>query len=73
MKKYDVCLMPDAISDPENIYNYIEEQSGFPKRAWLYMDKLHSKCQELKTAPMRGRQRDDIIPESCMEIKRIWF
>jgi plasmid stabilization system protein ParE len=61
MKKYDVYLMPDAISDLEDIYNYIAEQSGFPKRAWLYMDKLHRKCQELKTAPIRGQQRDDIM------------
>lgn len=61
MKKYDVYLMPDAISDLENIYDFIAKQSGFPRRAWLYIDKLHHKCQELKTSPVRGRQRDDIM------------
>jgi plasmid stabilization system protein ParE len=25
------------------------------------MEKLHQKYQELKTAPMRGQQRDDIM------------
>jgi len=53
--------MPDAIGDLEDIYDYIAEQSGFPKRAWLYMEKLHHKRQELETAPMRGKQRDDIM------------
>ena len=53
--------MPDAIRDLEDIYNYIVEQSGFPKRAWAYMDRLHRKCQELKTVPVRGLQRDDIM------------
>jgi len=31
MKKYDVYLMPDAIKDLENIYDYITEESGFPE------------------------------------------
>jgi plasmid stabilization system protein ParE len=61
MKKYNVSLMPDAIDDLENIYNFIAEQSGFPKRAWLYMEKLHRKCQELETSPERGQQRDDLM------------
>jgi len=61
MKKYDVYLMPDAIGDLEDIYNYDAEQSGFPKRAQQYMDKRHPKCQELKTAPTGGQQRDDIM------------
>lgn len=61
MRKYDVYLMPDAINDLEEIYNYIAEQSGFRKRAWLYIEKLHHKCQELKTSPIRGQQRDDLM------------
>ena len=61
MKKYKVYLMPDAIGDLQNIYNYISEQSGFSRRAWLYMESLHHKCQGLEIAPERGQQRDDLI------------
>ena len=59
MKKYDVYLMPDAIKDLENIYGYISDKSGFPERAWAYIEKLRQKCHELETAPLRGQQRDE--------------
>jgi plasmid stabilization system protein ParE len=61
MKKYDVYLMPDAIKDLENIYSYISDKSGFPERAWAYIEKLRQKCHELETAPLRGQQRDDLM------------
>ncbi len=62
MGKYDVYLMPDAIKDLETIYSYIAEKSGFPERAWGYVEKLRQKCHELETAPLRGQQRDDLLP-----------
>ncbi len=58
MKTYKVYLMPDAIKDLEQIYEYISEQSGFPERAWAYIEKLRLKCQKLETAPLRGQQRN---------------
>ena len=61
MKKYDVYLMPDAIKDLEGIYGYIADKSGFPERAWSYVEKLQQKCRELETAPLRGQQRDDLM------------
>ena len=61
MKKYDVYLMPDAIKDLEGIYGYITDKSGFPERAWSYVEKLQQKCRELETAPLRGQQRDDLM------------
>jgi len=61
MKKYDVYLMPDAVKDLEDIYNYISDQSGFPARAWDYIEKLRQKCHELETAPLRGQQRNDLM------------
>ena len=61
MKKYDVYLMPDAIKDLEGIYGYITDKSGFPERAWAYVEKLQQKCRELETAPLRGQQRDDLM------------
>jgi len=61
MKKYDVYLMPDAIKDLENIYDYISDKSGFSERAWAYIKKLRQKCHELETSPLRGQQRDDLM------------
>jgi plasmid stabilization system protein ParE len=62
MKKYDVYLMPNAIKDLETIYGYIADKSGFPERAWSYVEKLRQKCHELETAPLRGQRRDDLVP-----------
>jgi plasmid stabilization system protein ParE len=53
--------MPDAIKDLESLYEYITEQSCFPERAWSYIEKLRSKCQELEIAPLRGQQRNDLM------------
>lgn len=61
MKTYDVYLLPDAIKDLENIYEYITEQSGFPERAWAYIERLRTKCQELEMVPQRGQQRNDLM------------
>lgn len=61
MKKYDVYLMPDAIKDLEGIYVHITDKSGFPERAWAYIEKLRRKCHELETAPIRGQRRDDLM------------
>lgn len=55
--------MPDAIKDLEIIYEYIAEQSGFPERAWAYMEKLKLNCQELETFPIRGQLRNDLMGE----------
>jgi len=61
MDTYRVYFMPDAIKDLEEIYLYIVEQSGFPDRAWNYMERLKSKCQELETFPIRGQVRNDLM------------
>lgn len=61
MKIYEVYLMPDAIKDLEHIYEYISAQSGFPERAWAYIEGLRLKCQKLETAPLRGQQRNDLM------------
>ncbi len=61
MGTYRVYFMPDAINDLEDIYLYIVERSGFPDRAWNYMEKLKLKCQELETFPIRGQLRNDLM------------
>ena len=61
MKKYEIFFMPNAIADLEEIYNYIADQSGFPERAWAYIEKLKKACQKLETSPVRGQMRDDLM------------
>jgi len=61
MDKYRVYFMPDAIKDLEDIYLYVVEQSGFPVRAWDYMQRLKSKCQELEIYPIRDQLRSDLV------------
>ncbi|MBM9616081.1 type II toxin-antitoxin system RelE/ParE family toxin [Desulfobulbus rhabdoformis] len=63
MKKYDVYLMPDAIKDLEDVYTYIADKSGFPERAWAYIEKLRNQCDELAIAPIRGHKRDDLMKD----------
>ncbi|MFH0782334.1 MAG: type II toxin-antitoxin system RelE/ParE family toxin [Pseudomonadota bacterium] len=60
MEMYNVYLLPDAIKDLESIYEYIAEQSGFPERAWAYIERLRRKCQDLEMTPQRSQQRSDI-------------
>jgi len=61
MKTYKVYLMPEAIKDLEYIYEYISTESGFPERAWAFIEKLRLKCHKLETAPLRGQQRNDLM------------
>lgn len=61
MNNYEVFLMPNAIKDLEKIYSYIAEQSGFPERAWAYIQKLKVACQKLEVSPLRGQKRDDLM------------
>ncbi len=61
MTTYRVYFLPDAIKDLQTIYEYIVEKSGFPERAWAYMEKLKLKCQELEIFPVRGQLRNDLM------------
>ncbi len=38
----------------------MSDKSGYPEMAWVYIEKLRSKCQALQTAPFRGQKRDDL-------------
>lgn len=61
MKKFRVYLTPDAVKDLEGLYDYIADKSGFPERAWAYIEKLRQKCHGLGDAPFQGIQRDDLM------------
>jgi toxin ParE1/3/4 len=61
MKHYDVLLTPDAITDLQEIYDYVADESGSYEVAWSYMQKLQKRCEELLSiAPLRGQARDDL-------------
>lgn len=55
--------MPDTIKDLEDVYEYIADNSGFPERAWAYIEKLRDQCHELAIAPIRGQKRDDLMKD----------
>ena len=61
MKTFRVYLTPDAIKDLEGLYDYIADKSGFPERAWAYIEKLREKCHGLGSAPFQGIRRDDLM------------
>jgi toxin ParE1/3/4 len=60
MKCYRVTFKPDAVDDLIQIYEYISDQTGFPERAWRYIEKLRQKCEQLEYAPERGHLREDL-------------
>jgi len=60
MKNFDVFLMPDALADLTDVYEYIASKSGLPEVAMAYIQKLRAKCENLSVFPMRGNQRDDL-------------
>lgn len=62
MQQYKVVFTPAAISDMRDIYNYIQEESGYPERALDYINKLRAGCERMSLAPLRGQKRDDIRP-----------
>ena len=62
MQQYKVVFTPAAISDMRDIYNYIEEESGYPERALDYVNRLRAGCEKMCILPLRGQKRDDIRP-----------
>lgn len=60
MKIYSVLFTPDALSDLENIYDYLCDNGAHPDVAWSFALRIKQKCEKFKTVPVRGRARDDI-------------
>ena len=56
---YDVEFAPEALDQLAALYRYIA-QAATPETARRYTDAIISHCEELRTFPHRGNQRDDV-------------
>lgn len=56
-----VRMSPRAADDLEQLYLYVESQSGSDRAAAL-ADEVYSFCERLAHFPERGRRRDDVKP-----------
>lgn len=62
---YTVEFAPEALEQLAALYRYISTAAS-PETAQRYTDAILTHCEELRTFPLRGNQRDDIRP--CLRI-----
>ena len=43
------------------LQRYIAHESGYPKRAQAYVDRILTFCERLETFPNRGTERSDVF------------
>ncbi|WP_147482290.1 type II toxin-antitoxin system RelE/ParE family toxin, partial [Pseudomonas syringae] len=58
---YSVEFAPEALDQLAALYRYIATAAS-PEIAQQYTDAIVTHCEELRTFPHRGNQRDDIRP-----------
>lgn len=58
---YTVEFAPEALEQLAALYRYIVTVAS-PETAKRYTDAIVTHCEELRTFPHRGNQRDDIRP-----------
>lgn len=58
---YTVEFAPEALEQLAALYRYIATAAS-PETAQRYTDAIVTHCEELRTFPHRGNQRDDIRP-----------
>ncbi|MGN8344890.1 type II toxin-antitoxin system RelE/ParE family toxin [Pseudomonas sp. SMV71] len=58
---YTVEFVPEAVEQLATLYRYIATVAS-PEIAQRYTDAIVNHCEELRTFPHRGNQRDDIRP-----------
>ncbi|MEH6350396.1 MULTISPECIES: type II toxin-antitoxin system RelE/ParE family toxin [unclassified Pseudomonas] len=58
---YSVDFVPEALEQLAALYSYIATASS-PETAQRYTNAIVTYCEELRTFPHRGNQRDDIRP-----------
>lgn len=58
---YTVEFAPEALEQLAALYRYISTAAS-PETAQRYTDAIVTHCEELRTFPHRGNQRDDIRP-----------
>jgi plasmid stabilization system protein ParE len=58
---YTVEFAPEVLEQLAALYRYISTAAS-PETAQRYTDAIVTHCEELRTFPHRGNQRDDIRP-----------
>lgn len=58
---YSVQFAPEALDQLDAIEDYIAH-AGSPLTAARYVDAIVAYCESLVTFPLRGIQRDDVMP-----------
>ncbi|MFL5253605.1 MAG: type II toxin-antitoxin system RelE/ParE family toxin [Rhodopila sp.] len=61
MTTYTVVITPEAQAPLLDLYRYIANAAS-PGIAARYTDRIACYCESFRTAPHRGRKRDDIRP-----------
>lgn len=56
---YTVEFAPEALEQLSMLYRYVAKAAS-PEIAQRYTDAIVTHCEELRTFPLRGNQRDDI-------------
>ncbi len=60
MKTLPVTLRETAITDIDNIADYITESSGFPNVALKFIRRIRARCERIGDAPTGGVARPDL-------------
>jgi toxin ParE1/3/4 len=69
VKRLDLVLSDEAVSDLADLWTYIAEDS--PERADQFVDQIHETCKTLAESPMIGRERNELRPGMrCFPIGR---
>lgn len=58
---YTVEFAPEALEQLSMLYRYVAQVAS-PEIAQRYTDAIVTHCEELRTFPLRGNQRDEIRP-----------
>lgn len=61
MRRHKVEFLRRAEIDLFQLYEQTAEQAGL-NTATGYIDRIEEACRELELSPLRGRQRDDVLP-----------
>ena len=59
MKRRELIIAEEAVSDLVDLWTYIAEDS--PDRADQFVDKIYETCTLLAETPMMGRERSELL------------
>lgn len=60
MEQFPVYYLREALTDIENIFTYVLEQSQSPAVAVRFTERIYNRCEKIGNVPFGGIQRDDL-------------